>query len=94
VIVVLVLAGIDGARAAERVVDVPTRRGVSVRVLLSTPEEPPVATAILFAGGHGGLHLGPDGSIGWGRKNFLVRSRARFRPRDRDGGPRRALRPA
>jgi hypothetical protein len=78
-VLVLVLAGIDDARAAaERVVDVPTRPGVTVRVLLGTPDGPPVATALLFAGGHGGLRLRPDGSIGWGRKNFLVRSRARL----------------
>jgi hypothetical protein len=30
---------------------------------------------ILFAGCHGGLRLAPDGKIGWGAGNFLVRTR-------------------
>jgi hypothetical protein len=51
---------------------------VTVRVLLVAPEGPPRAAVVLLAGGHGGLQLGADGSIGWGKRNFLVRSRALF----------------
>jgi hypothetical protein len=58
----------------ERVIDVPTRPGVSERLLfIATPNAK--ATVILFAGGHGGLRLAPDGKIGWGAGNFLVRTR-------------------
>ena len=47
----------------ERVIDVPTRPGVSERLLfIATPNAK--ATVILFAGGHGGLRLAPDGKIG------------------------------
>ena len=63
------------ARAqTERVLDVPTRPGVSERLLfIETPGAK--ATVILFAGGHGGLRLAPNGTIGWGAGNFLVRTR-------------------
>ena len=58
----------------ERVIDVPTRPGVSERLLfIATPNAK--ATVILFAGGHGGLRLTPDGRIGWVAGNFLVRTR-------------------
>jgi hypothetical protein len=58
----------------ERVVDVPTRPGVTERLLLI--EAPNArATVILFAGGHGGLQIAPSGKIGWGAGNFLVRTR-------------------
>jgi predicted alpha/beta hydrolase len=32
----------------------------------------------LLAGGHGGLQLSANGSLGWGKGNFLVRSRQLF----------------
>jgi hypothetical protein len=58
----------------ERVVDVPTRPGVTQRFLLI--ESPNAkAAVILFAGGHGGLQIAPDGKLGWGAGNFLVRTR-------------------
>lgn len=64
--------------AAETAVDVPTRPGVSVRVLVDKPAGPPAGAVVLIAGGHGNLALGPDGSIGWGRGNQVVRSRAAY----------------
>jgi hypothetical protein len=64
--------------AAERVVDVPSRPGVTVRTLLSFPAGPPRAAVVLLAGGHGGIELGPDGSMGSYRANFLVRARRLF----------------
>lgn len=65
------------AQAAEKVVDLPTRPGVTQRLLLT---EVPGAKAavVLLAGGHGGLQIQNGGSMLWGDGNFLVRSRALF----------------
>jgi dienelactone hydrolase len=71
----LLLAGaVPAAAQDERVVDVPTRSGVTERLLLIEPPNAR-ATVILFAGGHGGLQIAPTGKIGWGAGNFLVRTR-------------------
>ncbi len=61
--------------AAERVVDIATPRGVTERLLVVEPDGEARAAVLLFAGGHGGLRIGPNGQIGWGKKNFLVRAR-------------------
>lgn len=58
-------------------VDIPTRAGVTQRVLLLTPVDPK-ATVILFPGGHGGLQFSTNGSMKWGGGNFLVRTRQLF----------------
>jgi hypothetical protein len=65
------------AQTAARVVDIPTRPGVTQRFLYIAPEAPKAA-AILYAGGHGGLQLYPNGSFGWGANNFLARTRQSF----------------
>jgi len=65
------------AQNAQRVVDIPTRPGVTQRIVVLLPPDPKAAV-ILFAGGHGGLHIFPNGSFGWGEGNFLVRSRQLF----------------
>lgn len=75
------IAGIGHAQMSERVVDIPTRSGVTQRFVLLTPQQPG-ATVILFAGGHGGLQILPDGSFKWGEGNFLVRSRQLFAQQD------------
>lgn len=62
---------------AERVVDIPTRPNVTQRFLYLSPENPKAAV-ILFAGGHGGLQITQEGSLGWGKGNFLVRTRRQF----------------
>lgn len=70
-----------GAAAADDLVRLSTRDGVEQRLLLVRPERPPVASVILFAGGKGALNLSSlfgVSSIGWGRNNFLVRTRDRF----------------
>jgi dienelactone hydrolase len=46
-------------------------------MLVLTPEAPKAAV-VLFAGGHGGLHIFPNGSFNWGEGNFLVRTRQLF----------------
>jgi hypothetical protein len=67
----------ESAHADEKVVDIPTRAGVTQRFLLITAAEPKAAV-VLFAGGHGGLQLNDAGRAGWGRNNFLVRSAGLF----------------
>ena len=65
------------AQLAQSVIDVPTRPGVTQRLLLLEPPAPK-AVAVLFAGGHGGLQLSTEGTLQWGKGNFLVRSRQAF----------------
>ena len=60
-----------------RVVDIPTRPGITQRLLVLAPPSPKAAV-ILFAGGHGGLQIAADGFFGWGKGNFLIRSRQLF----------------
>ena len=67
-------------QVSERVVDIPTRPGVTQRFLLLTPEKPKAAV-ILFAGGDGGLEISQNGSIRYLRNNFLVRTRQLFADR-------------
>jgi hypothetical protein len=79
-VVVLLALGVAGPRpdaSAAELRTVGTRPGVTETFLLVTPTGPPVASVILFAGGHGGLALSAQ-KIGWGEDNFLVRSRDRF----------------
>jgi hypothetical protein len=60
-----------------KVIDVPTRSGVTNRIIfLATPE--PKATLILFVGGHGGLQIFQGGSAKSLEGNFLFRSRIEF----------------
>lgn len=67
------------AVAAPRVIDVPTRPGVTERVLYLAPAAPKAA-AIFFAGGNGYVGIGSDGRLTNGG-NFLVRTRAMFAER-------------
>jgi pimeloyl-ACP methyl ester carboxylesterase len=66
------------AQTSPRVIDLPTRPGATQRMLVLAPREAPKAAVVLFAGGHGGLRLTADGSMAWGKGNFLIRSRERF----------------
>jgi len=77
VAVCLVLWRVSLGEASERVVDIPTRPGVTQRFLYLAAEHPKAAV-ILFAGGHGGLEISPEGGMGWGKGNFLVRTRQQF----------------
>jgi hypothetical protein len=65
------------AEVEPRVFDIPTRPGVTQRLLVLAPAAPKAAV-ILFAGGHGGLQIAPDGAFVWGKGNFLIRSRQLF----------------
>jgi pimeloyl-ACP methyl ester carboxylesterase len=65
------------ARADTTLVSIKTPRGATQSFILIKPEKP-VASVILFAGGHGALGLKSTSSMQWGAGNFLVRSRDRF----------------
>ena len=77
VVISLGLYRISLGEVSERVIDIPTRPGVTQRFLYLVPEHPKAAV-ILFAGGHGGLEISPEGGMRWGKGNFLVRSRQQF----------------
>jgi hypothetical protein len=74
---ILALASHASAQVTTKVVDLPTRPGVTQRMIVLSPPEPKAAV-VLFAGGHGGLQLSPNGSLQWGAGNFLVRTRQLF----------------
>jgi len=65
------------AETTPKIVDIPTRPGVTERLLVHSPPDPKAAV-VLFAGGHGGLQIYPNGSMKWGEGNFLVRTRQLF----------------
>lgn len=67
--------------AKEELIEVKTPRDATQKFLLLKPESEPKAIVLLFAGGKGALNLSKGmfgNSIGWGKKNFLVRSREKF----------------
>ena len=68
------------AATTQQVVDIPSRPGVTQRILLLVPDNPR-ASVILFAGGHGGLNISESGGFGWGEGNFMVRTRNLFADR-------------
>jgi pimeloyl-ACP methyl ester carboxylesterase len=77
-ILAVLLAAMATARAADsRLVSIKTPRGVTQAFILIKPDKP-VASVILFAGGHGGLGLKSASSMAWGASNFLVRTHAMF----------------
>lgn len=59
------------------VVSIQTPRGVKQAFILIKPDKP-VASVILFAGGHGALGLQGASAMKWGKGNFLVRTRDKF----------------
>ena len=78
---VLLLTTAAAAQAADaRLVTIKTPRGASQVFILIEPKDP-VASVILFAGGHGGLGLRSASSMAWGDSNFLVRTRETFAAR-------------
>lgn len=69
---------ISSAQAAgARLVTIKTPRGASQAFILIEPAKP-VASLILFAGGHGALGLKSATAMHWGAANFLVRTRDQF----------------
>lgn len=78
VLFVVLFVGHAEAGIVQGIIDIPTRPGVSQRLLVMAPAEPK-ATVILFAGSHGGLQITGEDSFNWGKGNFLIRSREMFR---------------
>lgn len=76
-LLLLAYASHASAQTGQVVVDIPTRPGVTQRMVVLAPPAPKAAV-ILFAGGHGGLRIFPNGSFRWGAGNFLVRTRQQF----------------
>ncbi len=70
-------AALGWAQTPESVVDIPTRPGVTQRMVVVRPAAPKAAV-VLLAGGHGGLQIFRNGSFKWGDDNFLVRTRHLF----------------
>jgi hypothetical protein len=75
-IVLAVCLGFAGMSQAQ-VVDIPTRPGVTQRILI-VASQAPKAAVILFAGGNGGLQITPTGSFRYLGGNFLIRMRQAF----------------
>jgi hypothetical protein len=93
----IVLCQASVAQTVPRVVDLPTRPGVTQRFVYLAPENATKAV-ILLTGGQGILQLSADGAFDKGKGNFLVRSRQLFTeqglavavvdaPSDRQGWP-------
>jgi len=91
------LAAGAAAQVQTRVVDIPTRPGITQRFLYLAPERPRAAV-MLYAGGDGGLRIQSGQTITRLGGNFLVRSRSLFTdtglavavmdaPSDRQNGP-------
>ena len=75
-----VAAALPASAQNASLVTIATPRGVKQKFILIKPDRP-VAAVILFAGGHGALRLRSAASMGWGKGNFLVRSRDKFAAR-------------
>lgn len=78
---VLCAVGCTSVALAEELVSLSSPRSDVTLKLLVLPADKPIAAVILFAGGHGaiGLSGSTDGpNIGWGKNNFLVRTRGDF----------------
>jgi pimeloyl-ACP methyl ester carboxylesterase len=73
----ILLAAVTAARADTTLVSIQTPRGVKQSFILIKPDKP-VASVILFAGGHGALGLKSASDMKWGKGNFLVRTRDKF----------------
>jgi pimeloyl-ACP methyl ester carboxylesterase len=74
---VLLATGLGAAHASNALVSIRTPRGAAQALILIKPEQP-IASVVLFAGGHGRLGLRSASSMTWGAGNFLVRSRDKF----------------
>ncbi len=76
--VLLIIGPAFWAKAANpELVTITTPRGAKQAFMLIRPAKP-IASVILFAGGHGALGLKSASSMSWGAANFLVRSRQMF----------------
>ncbi|MDB5815231.1 MAG: alpha/beta hydrolase [Rhodocyclales bacterium] len=79
VLAVLLFALASGSVGAEttQTLDIPTRPGVTQRLLVITPDQPK-AVLVLFTGGDGVLRISPSGELSMGKGNFLIRTRQQW----------------
>lgn len=77
ILIIIVVSLSSQVLSAAELVKLTTRDEVNQPFLYSRAEHA-YASVILFAGGHGNLRLQGDGAIGWGKNNFLLRSREYF----------------
>lgn len=73
---ILLVASGSAYGQTEGIAEIATR-GQKMRVLLTRPDKP-IGSVILLAGKHGNLAISPDGKIGWGAGNQLVRTRGLY----------------
>ena len=78
-VLAMLLADISGAAqvGTPTLVSIQTPRGATQAFILIKVDHP-VASVILFAGGHGALGLKSASSMKWGEEGFLVRFRDKF----------------
>src|SRR5215475_12735202 len=78
-VLAMLLADICGAAqiGTPTLVSIQTPRGVTQAFILIEVDNP-VASVMLFTGGHGALGLKSASSMKWGSEGFLVRSRDKF----------------
>jgi hypothetical protein len=75
--VLLLVASPALGAITQRVVDIPTRPGVTERVLIVSPQKSK-AVAVLFPGSDGGMRFEEDGEAEGGKKSLLFRARRFF----------------
>jgi pimeloyl-ACP methyl ester carboxylesterase len=78
-VLAMLLADISGAAqvGTPTLVSIQTPRGATQTFILIKVDDP-VASVMLFAGGHGALGLKNASSMKWGAEGFLARSRGKF----------------
>lgn len=76
-ILAALLIPISAHAQTTRTVDIPSRNGITQRILVITPDKPRAAV-ILFAGGDGGITMEADGKMPRLSGNFLVRTRQQY----------------
>jgi pimeloyl-ACP methyl ester carboxylesterase len=78
----LVALALPPRASAQEILTVPTRPGVTVRVLLVASSRSPSATVLMFPGGFGDHHFGDKDGRVWLGKNFLLRAARPLAARD------------
>jgi alpha-beta hydrolase superfamily lysophospholipase len=71
-----VLAALPAQAQTTEVVEIPSR-GLKVRAIVIKPANP-VGSVILLVGGQGVMAISPEGKIGWGAGNQVIRTRASY----------------
>jgi dienelactone hydrolase len=76
----LCIAGsaLGASTAAEEVVEISSRPGQTIRMLIAKPAAQAQAAVVLLAGGHGHLAIARDGKLGWGSGNQVIRTRSNY----------------